>query len=93
MKKQIARSLKITLVLTALCGVIFPLTVFGVSQLTMHDQANGEIIEVNGVKYGSVLVAQQFTSYNYLWGRIMLIDSETFYAYFDAPTLYAFPSN
>lgn len=93
MKKHIARALKITLVLTALCGVIFPLTVFGISQLTMHDQANGEIIEVNGVKYGSVLVAQQFTSYNYLWGRIMLIDSDAFYDYFNEPTLFAFPSN
>jgi len=93
MKKHFARSLKITLVLTALCGVLFPLTVYGISQLVMHDKANGEIIEVNGVKYGSVLVAQQFTSYNYLWGRVMLIDADAFYEYFDAPTLFAFPSN
>jgi len=93
MKNHIARSLKITLILTALCGVVFPLTVFGISQLTMRDQANGKIVEVDGIKYGSTLVAQQFTSYNYLWGRIMLIDADAFYDYFDAPTLFAFPSN
>ena len=50
----------------------------GISQVLFKDKANGSIIEIDGKKYGSVLLAQQFTGDEYLWGRIMNIDTETF---------------
>lgn len=49
-KKEKMRVLKpaliCVLVLTLLCGVIYPLLVTGISQLFFHDQANGSIITV-----------------------------------------------
>lgn len=88
-----AKALGILLIFTLLCGLLYPLFVTGISQLLFHRQANGSIIEANGKKYGSVLLAQQFTGDRYLWGRIMILDTKT-YKDSDGKTLmYAVPSN
>lgn len=73
------KALIILLVMTLLCGVIYPLAVTGVSQLFFRDQANGSIIEVDGKKYGSALLAQEFTGDEYLWGRIMNVNLTAFF--------------
>ena len=65
----------------------------GISQVLFKDKANGSIIEVDGKKYGSVLLAQQFTGDEYLWGRIMNIDTETFTDDDGNALMYATPSN
>lgn len=62
------------LVLTLLCGLIYPLVVTGISQVAFHSQANGSIITVtlkDGTKvdYGSEHIAQTFTKPEYLIGR------------------------
>ena len=81
------------IVFTVICGLVYPLVVTGISQVLFKDKANGSIIEVDGKKYGSVLLAQQFTGDEYLWGRIMNIDTETFTDDDGNALMYATPSN
>ncbi|ROS23619.1 potassium-transporting ATPase subunit KdpC [Cellulomonas sp. PhB150] len=59
--------LRVLLVLTVLLGVVYPLAVTGVSQLTMRWQANGSLVSSSGERVtsadeaiGSVLVGQRF---------------------------------
>ena len=81
------------IVFTVICGLVYPLVMTGISQVLFKDKANGSIIEVDGKKYGSVLLAQQFTGDEYLWGRIMNIDTETFTDDEGNALMYATPSN
>ena len=69
------------------------LAVTGISQLFFPKQANGSIIEVNGKKYGSELLAQQFTGNQYMWGRVMKLDVSTFKDKDGKTLMYAAPSN
>jgi potassium-transporting ATPase KdpC subunit len=62
------------LVLTVLCGVIYPGAVTVIAQAAFPAQAGGSIITValkDGTKkeYGSALIAQEFTKPEYLIGR------------------------
>ncbi|WP_080801674.1 potassium-transporting ATPase subunit KdpC [Arabiibacter massiliensis] len=66
------------LVTTVLCGVLYTAVVTGIAQLFFPHQANGSIIEVDGTKYGSELVAQQFTDEKHMWGRLMSPSTGTF---------------
>lgn len=92
--KSIApKALTFLLMLTLLCGAVYPLAVTGISQLFFPNQANGSIIEVNGKKYGSELLAQQFTGNKYMWGRIMNLDVTTYKDKSGKVLMYAQPSN
>lgn len=53
-----AKALGALLLFTLLCGLLYPLAVTGISQFLFDNQANGSIIEINGKKYGSALLAQ-----------------------------------
>ena len=81
------------IVFTVICGLVYPLVMTGISQVLFKDKANGSIIEVDGKKYGSVLLAQQFTGDEYLWGRILNIDTEPFTDDAGNALMYATPSN
>nr|WP_207670423.1 K(+)-transporting ATPase subunit C [Muricomes intestini] len=64
------------LVMTIVCGVIYTAAVTGIAQLIFPGQANGSIITVtlkDGTQkdYGSALIAQEFTSAEYMIGRPM----------------------
>lgn len=92
--KSIApKALIFLLMLTLLCGAVYPLAITGISQLFFPNQANGSIIEVNGKKYGSELLAQQFTGNKYMWGRIMNLDVTTYKDKSGKVLMYAQPSN
>ncbi|MGI5340513.1 potassium-transporting ATPase subunit KdpC [Streptomyces sp. CA-181903] len=53
--------LRALLVLTLVCGVIYPLVVTGLAQLAFHDKANGSEVTVDGKSVGSALLGQSYT--------------------------------
>ncbi|KQX57468.1 MULTISPECIES: potassium-transporting ATPase subunit C [unclassified Streptomyces] len=54
--------LRALLVLTVLCGVLYPLAVTGIAQLAMPGKANGsEIEDASGKVVGSELIGQTYT--------------------------------
>ncbi|MBS5063816.1 MAG: potassium-transporting ATPase subunit KdpC [Hungatella hathewayi] len=62
-------------IMMVLCGLIYTLVVTGISQVLFHDKASGSIIEIDGVKYGSSLLGQQYTDESHMWGRIVMTDT------------------
>lgn len=93
MKKTIITGLTFFLAMTLLTGIVYPLAMTGVSQVAFNKQSNGSIIEIDGVKYGSELLAQQFTEDKYMWGRIMYVNTETFTTDDGKPAMYSGASN
>ncbi|BDM70793.1 potassium-transporting ATPase KdpC subunit [Streptomyces nigrescens] len=53
-------SLRVLLVLTVLCGVLYPLAVTGIAQGLFHDKANGSEVKVDGKVVGSELIGQSW---------------------------------
>ena len=55
-------ALSLMLLMTAITGVIYPLTVTGIAQLAFPEQANGSLVRDSAGKVlGSALIAQEFT--------------------------------
>ena len=77
-KSVLPKAGMIFLIFILLCGVIYTGVVTGIAQLIFPDNANGSIIEVDGEKYGSELLGQQYTDEAHMWGRIMNIDVSTY---------------
>ena len=69
MWQQLLPGLRMTLVLTVLTGLIYPLAVTGLCQVFFRDKANGSLIEVNGQVIGSDLIGQNFTRPEYFHPR------------------------
>lgn len=78
---------------TIICGILYPLFITGISQIFFRDKANGSIIEIDGKKYGSQLLGQQYTDESHMWGRIMNIDTDTFTDEEGNKVMYSWPSN
>ena len=74
MRRQLLPALGMLLVFTVLTGLLYPLTVTGVSQLAFNAEANGSLVERDGVVVGSALVGQAFTSPGYFHPRPSAID-------------------
>lgn len=92
-KSVFSKALIIFLIFTVVCGVFYTGVVTGLAQLFFPDQANGSIIEVDGKKYGSELLGQQYTDDAHMWGRIMNIDVSTYQDEDGNTLMYAAPSN
>lgn len=73
--------------------LVYTGVVTGLARLIFRDKANGSIIEVDGVKYGSSLPAQQYTDDSHMWGRIMNLDVSTYNDENGKALVYAGPSN
>lgn len=93
MKSIISKGLSSFIIFTLLCGVIYTGAITGIAQIFFPSKANGSIIEVDGKKYGSELIAQQFTDKKHMWGRIMNTDTKTFTDESGNKALYSNPSN
>ncbi|MYT33451.1 MULTISPECIES: potassium-transporting ATPase subunit KdpC [unclassified Streptomyces] len=53
-------SLRVLLVLTVVCGVVYPLVVTGIAQGLFRDKANGSEVTVDGKVVGSELIGQSW---------------------------------
>ena len=91
--KMAGKALAFLLVMTLLCGVAYPLVTTGLAQLFFHRQANGDLIVIDGVNYGSEHIGQQFTQMNHLWGRPMSLDTGSFSNADGNPLAYSWASN
>jgi potassium-transporting ATPase KdpC subunit len=69
MKTQTIIALKFLLVMTILTGVLYPLIMTGIAQLTFPGKANGSLIMKDGKIIGSELIGQKFDSSSYFWSR------------------------
>lgn len=92
-KSVLPKAAVIFLIFTVLCGVIYTGIVTGIAQVIFPHQANGSMIEVDGKKYGSELLGQQYTDDSHMWGRIMNIDVSTYKDENGKTLMYAAPSN
>jgi len=93
MGKSMLQSMAAILVFTVLCGVIYTGIVTLVAQIAFPYQSNGSMITVDGSNYGSELIGQDFTGEEYLWGRMMKIDTSTYVSADGSPLMYAGPFN
>lgn len=67
--RQLRPAIALTLALTALLGIVYPLVTTGVAQALFHNQANGSLIYANGKPVGSKLIGQYWTQPQYFHGR------------------------
>jgi potassium-transporting ATPase KdpC subunit len=67
--KQIYPAIAITVVLTVLLGIIYPLVVTGLAQVIFPGQAAGSLIEKDGKVIGSRLIGQSFSGPGYFHSR------------------------
>ena len=93
LKEVLPRAAIIFVIFAILTGLVYTGVLTGIGQLIFPNQAGGSIIEIDGKKYGSALLGQQYTDDAHMWGRIMNIDVGTYTDKDGNPVLYAGPSN
>ena len=69
MKKHIVTALLYTVVTALLLGIVYPLAMTGLAHVLFPKQAEGSLIERNGVLAGSRLIGQAFSGAGYFWPR------------------------
>ena len=69
MFRQWMPALKMTLVLTALTGFLYPFLITGIAKAMFPRQAAGSLVARDGVVLGSGLIGQKFTRPEYFHGR------------------------
>lgn len=92
-KQVLPRAVALLLIFTVICGVLYTALVTGIAGLIFPNKANGSIIEVDGKKYGSELLGQQYTDKAHMWGRIMNLDVSAYKDQKGKTVVYAAPSN
>jgi len=69
LRKHLYPAILITVVLTILLGVVYPLVLTGLSQVLFKDKAEGSLISRDGKVVGSRLIGQSFTGAGYFHSR------------------------
>jgi K+-transporting ATPase ATPase C chain len=59
--RQLIAALRGLLIFTVICGIAYPLVMFGISQVAFNKQANGSLVSYHGRVVGSSLLCQEFT--------------------------------
>jgi K+-transporting ATPase ATPase C chain len=67
--RQLRPAVLAVVVFSVLLGIVYPLVVTAIGQVAFNDQANGSLIEVDGVVVGSELIGQNFTAAEYFHPR------------------------
>ena len=67
--KYVWTSIRMTIVTAVIAGIIYPLVMTGLAQVTFPGKANGSLVKVNGRVVGSRLIGQDFTSAKYFQPR------------------------
>ena len=58
--RQHIAGLRALLIFTVICGIIYPVVMWGVAQVAFHHQANGSLVSYSGRVVGSSLLCQEF---------------------------------
>jgi K+-transporting ATPase ATPase C chain len=69
MNKILRPAVVLFAVLSAITGIVYPLTVTGIAKAVFPAQAAGSLIEVQGKMVGSALIGQNFSDPKNFWGR------------------------
>ena len=69
MRRQLVPAVVFLAAFTLLLGIVYPLVVTGVSRLAFASQAEGSLVERDGVVVGSRLIGQSFEGSRYFHSR------------------------
>jgi K+-transporting ATPase ATPase C chain len=70
-RRQLWPAVGLTLALTLITGIFYPLAITVIAQVAFPSQANGSLITTaDGRVVGSSLIGQAFTEPQYFWGRL-----------------------
>ena len=58
--RQLLAALRGLIVFTVICGIAYPVVMFGIAQGAFHKQANGSLVSYKGKTVGSSLLCQEF---------------------------------
>lgn len=58
--RQLVAAFRGLLIFTAICGILYPLVVYGIGQAAFNKQANGSLVRFHGKVVGSSLLCQEF---------------------------------
>ena len=68
-RRQLVAGLAMTIVMTVLTGILYPLAVTGASQVLFSHRADGSFVTSGGKVVGSALIGQNFKDPKYFWPR------------------------
>jgi K+-transporting ATPase ATPase C chain len=69
MKSIIRPALVLFILLSLICGVLYPMVVTGIGRVAFPHEAEGSMIARDGQPVGSMLIGQAFSSSRYFWSR------------------------
>ena len=69
MRRAFVAALRMVLVATLLLGLVYPLTITGLAQLSMPGRADGSLVRADGRVVGSALLGQAFDGAGWFHGR------------------------
>ncbi len=68
------KMIRMFLWMTILTGIIYPLFITIIAQITMKQKADGHFLSSNGKIIGATLISQKFEGNQYFWPRPSFID-------------------